>query len=113
MTEFNDLVHLLRLRGEERAERVAYTFLRDGETEEATLRYGELDTRARAIGAALERLGGRGERALLLFPAGLDFISAFFGCLYAGAVAVPSYPPAGRRPQPRLRSIARDARVRF
>ncbi|HEX6861479.1 MAG TPA: fatty acyl-AMP ligase, partial [Thermoanaerobaculia bacterium] len=113
MVEFNDLVHLLGTRAQERAERVAYTFLRDGETEEATLRYGELDVRARAIGAALERLGGRGERALLLFPAGLDFISAFFGCLYAGAVAVPSYPPAARRPQPRLRSIARSAGVRF
>ncbi|HKV10827.1 MAG TPA: AMP-binding protein, partial [Thermoanaerobaculia bacterium] len=113
MAEFNDLVHLLRSRGEERAERLAYTFLRDGEVEEATLRYGELDTRARAIGAALERLGGRGERALLLFPAGLDFVSAFFGCLYAGAVAVPSYPPVARRPQPRLRTIARSAGVRF
>jgi natural product biosynthesis luciferase-like monooxygenase protein/FkbM family methyltransferase len=92
---------------------VAYTFLRDGEVEEATLRYGELHVRAAAIGAALQQLAGRGERALLLFPPGLEFIAAFFGCLYAGVVAVPSYPPGRRRREPRLRAIARDARVRF
>ncbi|MFL6199525.1 MAG: MupA/Atu3671 family FMN-dependent luciferase-like monooxygenase [Thermoanaerobaculia bacterium] len=108
-----DLVDLLRVRASERPDRPAYTFLRDGEAEDAALSYGGLQTRARAIGAALQRLGARGERALLLYPAGLEFIAAFFGCLHAEAVAVPSYPPSPRRPQPRLQSIARDARVRF
>ncbi len=54
-----------------------------------------------------------GERALLLYPPGLDFIAAFFGCLYAGVVAVPAYPPRPNdRSQPRLRAIARDAEPR-
>jgi natural product biosynthesis luciferase-like monooxygenase protein/FkbM family methyltransferase len=111
-----DLVDLLRARAAEQpsgSDRIAYTFLRDGEDEDVRLGYRELETRARAIAATLQRLRGRKERALLLYPAGLDFVSAFFGCLFAEVVAVPSYPPTPRRPQPRLRSIARDARVRF
>jgi acyl-CoA synthetase (AMP-forming)/AMP-acid ligase II len=55
-----------------------------------------------------------GERALLLYPPGLDFIPAFFGCLYAGVVAVPAYPPQpsqASRTLPRLLSIVADADV--
>ncbi|HEX2222588.1 MAG TPA: AMP-binding protein, partial [Thermoanaerobaculia bacterium] len=115
-----DLVQLLRVRSRQQNPQAGYIFLRDGEVEEAALSHAALDARARAIGAALQDLdvdaGTAGERALLLFPAGLDFVAAFFGCLYAGVVAVPSYPPgpAGlRRPQPRLRAIARDCRPRI
>jgi natural product biosynthesis luciferase-like monooxygenase protein/FkbM family methyltransferase len=107
---WTSLVHLLRGRAETRPERLAYTFLKDGEAEDGEVSVGDLDTRARALGAALQDLGGAGERVLLLFPPGLDFIAAFFGCLYAGAVAVPAYPPSLSRAQPRLRAIARDAR---
>ncbi len=73
------------------------------------LTYGELDARARSIGALLQEHGARGERALLLYPPGLEYIAAFFGCLYAGAVAVPAYPPRLNRSLPRLRSILEDA----
>ena len=88
-------------------------FLLDGEVEQARLTYAELDARARAVATALQRRGAAGVRVLLLYPAGLDFIAAFFGCLYAGAVAVPAYPPRAGREQPRLRSILEDARPRF
>src|SRR6266545_1598218 len=87
-----NLVDLLRERASATPDRRAYTFLADGETESAALSWGELDARARGIGAALAGQRAEGERVLLLFPPGLDFIAAFFGCLYAGAVAVPSYP---------------------
>ena len=50
-----------------------------------------------------------GERALLLYPPGLDFISAFFGCLYGGVVAVPVYPPRRNRSLERIQAIADDA----
>ena len=100
------LVDLLRARAAEKGEDTLYTFLADGEAEEASLSYAGLDRRARAIGARLQEAGAAGERALLLYPPGLDFIAAFFGCLYAGAVAVPAYPPRAGRTQPRLRSIA-------
>jgi acyl-CoA synthetase (AMP-forming)/AMP-acid ligase II len=107
------LIELLQRRADEQPERHAFSFLADGEGEaEARLSYGELDRRARALGARLRALGLAGERALLLYPPGLEFIAAFFGCLYAGAVAVPAYPPRANRPMTRLRSIAADARPR-
>ncbi|HVR99639.1 MAG TPA: AMP-binding protein, partial [Thermoanaerobaculia bacterium] len=107
------LVNLLRARAQEHPERPAYTFLLDGEVETARLTYGDLDRQARAIAALLQERGAAGERALLLFPPGLEFVAAFFGCLYAGVVAVPAYPPRPGQEQPRLRSILADARPRF
>ncbi|HYG61062.1 MAG TPA: amino acid adenylation domain-containing protein, partial [Thermoanaerobaculia bacterium] len=112
----SNLVEVLRAHALERPGRRAYTFLADGAAGAdgaESWTWAELDARARAIGAALARERGQGERALLLFPPGLDFIAAFFGCLYAGVVAVPCYPPRPRRDHPRLRAIARDARPRF
>ncbi|HEV2844558.1 MAG TPA: fatty acyl-AMP ligase, partial [Thermoanaerobaculia bacterium] len=104
------LVQVLRGRALEHPERPAFTFLADGEEEGARLTFAELDARARALGALLQRLGLRGERALLLYSPGLEFVSAFLGCLYGGVIAVPAYPPRSERMLPRLRSIARDAR---
>ena len=104
------LVELLEIRAQERPHQLAYTFLLEGEEEASQLTYGELATRARAVGAALQAAGAGGRRALLLYPPSLEFIVAFFGCLYAGTVAVPAYPPRSQRSLPRLRSIALDAR---
>ncbi len=87
------LVDLLRWRAEQQPDAFIYRFLQDGESEESTITLGELDRQARAIGAWLESQNARGERALLLYPAGLDYIAAFFGCLYAGVTAIPAYPP--------------------
>ena len=86
-----------------------YTFLTDGEDEAVHLAYAELDERARQIAAALTTHAAPGARALLLYPPGLEFICAFFGCLYAGLVAVPAYPPRNARGVPRIRTIAQDA----
>ncbi|MCX7899777.1 MAG: AMP-binding protein [Methylocystis sp.] len=103
-----NLVDLLRLQATARADKLAYLFLEDGEREGARLSFGDLDRRARAIASRLISLGLEGERVLLLYPQGLPYIEAFFGCLYAGVVAVPAYPPSGRHIQ-RLQSIFRDA----
>ena len=73
-----------RLRAEIDGDEIAYTFLVDGENEEAHLRFGEIDLQARALGAKLQTLGVKGDRVLLLFHPGLEYISAFFGVLYAG-----------------------------
>lgn len=109
------LVHLLRSRADQRPDALAHTFLVDGEREGACFTYAELDARARAIAVALRRHGVRpGDRALLIYPPSLDFIPAFFGCLYAGVVAVPTYPPQPAqtaRTLPRLLSIVADADV--
>ncbi|MFD5698626.1 aminotransferase class I/II-fold pyridoxal phosphate-dependent enzyme [Streptomyces lasiicapitis] len=76
--------------------------------------FAELDLRARRVAALLQHEGATGEPVLLLHPPGLDYIAAFLGCLYAGAVAVPAYPPDTRRfgqTMPRLAAIARDSRA--
>ncbi|HEX4498685.1 MAG TPA: AMP-binding protein, partial [Thermoanaerobaculia bacterium] len=103
------LTQALRLRASMTPERRAYTFLADGEEESGHLDYRELDARARAIAAALCRTCAMGDRALLLYPPGLDFVAAFFGCLYAGVIAVPAYPPRSPRMLPRLAAILEDS----
>jgi len=91
---------------------VGLTFLLDGEKEVASLTYAQFHRRATAIAATLVERGLRGQRVLLAYPPGLDFVAAFFGCLYAGATAVPIYPPEPfrlERTMPRFRAIAADA----
>ena len=105
------LVELLRERAQHEPHRVAYTFLQDGETEEIQLTYAELDRQARAIAVLIKEMGAARKRILLLYPPGLHYIAAFFGCLYAGAVAVPAYPPRRNRNLVRLNSIMDDAQV--
>jgi len=110
--KFSTLVDILRYRTLHQPNKIAYTFLVDGETEEEVhLTYEALDARARAIAAQLQSLGARGERALLLYPQGLEFIAAFFGCLYAGVVAVPAYPPRANQSVLRLSAIVADAQA--
>ncbi|MEW5927966.1 MAG: amino acid adenylation domain-containing protein, partial [Gemmatimonadota bacterium] len=104
------LVELLRFRAGEDPDRRAYTFLENGEVEQGHATYGELDLRARAVGARLQALGARGERALLLYPPGLEYVAALFGCFYAGVIAVPAYPPRRNRTDTRLQSIVADCR---
>ena len=87
------LAEVLLTRAAQTPDAPAYRFWIDGEEEEQWLRYGELDRQARMIAAALQNVAGTGDRALLLFAPGLEFISAFFGCQYAGVVPVPAYPP--------------------
>ncbi len=110
---FNSLVSMLRHRALHQENSRAYTFLADGENEHALLTYAQLDRRARAIAAALADRGVRpGDRAILLYPPGLDFITAFFGAIYAGVIAVPCYPPHRlqiARSLPRLTAIVANA----
>jgi len=71
------LVDLLRSRAEQYPDRLAYRLIQDGEAEIISITYGELDRQARAIGSWLETSGASGQRALLLYPPGLDYISSF------------------------------------
>ncbi|WNV06060.1 amino acid adenylation domain-containing protein [Candidatus Methylospira mobilis] len=103
-----NFVELLHTRAHEKPGQTAYVFLGDGEAESGRLSFAELDRRARAIAARLQAMRMNGERALLLYPQGLAYIEAFFGCLYAGVVAVPAYPPTRQHLQ-RLHGIMRDA----
>ena len=108
------LVDLLLHRADSEGARRLFTFLGDEEGEEQPLSYAELDQRARRIAVALRERVPAGERVLLLYPPGLEYVAGFFGCLYAGVVAVPAYPPDPTRLDrtlPRLRAIIQDAQA--
>ena len=100
------LHEVLAERAELAGARRAYTFI--GTDQDHPITFRELDQRARAIAAMLQQKYEPGERAILVFPAGLDFIATFFGCLYAGIRAVPTTYPKPRRPMPRMASIVND-----
>lgn len=91
----------------------AYVFLADRGGEEASLTFAELDRRARALAGHLARRGRPGERAVLLFPPGLDFLVGFFACFYAGIIAVPMMPPRRNRPRESSLSIIADCTPTF
>ncbi len=115
LSRFGSFVDVLRARGAEQPDHTAFVFLRGDDSREERVTYAELDRRARAIAAVLRSHASPGDRAVLLYPSGLDFVAAFFGCLYSGIVAVPAYPPVTanlRRTLPRLQSIVADAQAR-
>jgi acyl-CoA synthetase (AMP-forming)/AMP-acid ligase II/alkylation response protein AidB-like acyl-CoA dehydrogenase/acyl carrier protein len=88
--------------------KVAYTFLRDdGKVDEIT--YGELERRASALAATLAAKARPGARALLLYPAGLEFIAVYLACLLAGLIAVPATIPHKTRASRRLKALLDDA----
>jgi acyl-CoA synthetase (AMP-forming)/AMP-acid ligase II len=105
------VVSLLRMRASKQPGQVAYAFAAEhGGRQEIT--YAELDRKAASIACLLGDLGLRGKLAMLLYPPGLDYVAAFFGCLYAGAIAVPACPPDPLRPDrslSRLVAVAQDA----
>ncbi|MGH9347594.1 MAG: AMP-binding protein, partial [Vicinamibacterales bacterium] len=74
-----------------------FTFLDDGECESARLSYADLDRRARAIAALLQHHRLPGERVVLVYEPGLEYVCALCACLYSGVVAVPAPPPPGAR----------------
>ncbi len=108
-----NLVDHLQYWTEEQPTAIAFYFLRDGLDTEIQLTYGELDRRARAIGAELASRGLAGEPVLLLYPPGVDFLYGLLGCLYAGAIAVPAYLPRRNRNTERVQSISQDCEARF
>lgn len=105
------MVDLLRQQAARFGDRTAYEYL-DDHAGNQSVSFKQLDQQAKAIAVALRSEVQQGERVLLVYPAGLEFISAFFGCLYAGVTAVPATYPKPRRPLPRMASIASDSGAR-
>jgi acyl-CoA synthetase (AMP-forming)/AMP-acid ligase II len=110
---FNSLVDLITRRAVEQHDERGYVFLSDKGDEEAALTFGELHRRAMAVAAQLRESGSPGERALLLFGAGLDFIIAYFGCVLAGVIAVPMMLPRRNSSLGSSASIVANAGPRF
>jgi acyl-CoA synthetase (AMP-forming)/AMP-acid ligase II len=111
-TSWTSLVEVLRSRAETQPDRIAFTWLGGDPEGDVDLTYRELAQRAQAVAALLLTAGLPGERALLLCPPGFDFIAALCGCLAAGWLAVPAYPPPLNQRLDRVRAIADDAQPR-
>lgn len=107
------LVDIVGWRALHQPDQQAYIFLDDGEKEATSITYAQLEWQAKSIAAQLQHATRPGERALLLYPPGLAYIAAFMGCLYAGVVAVPAYPPSSIRSLGRIQAIAADARAQL
>jgi acyl-CoA synthetase (AMP-forming)/AMP-acid ligase II len=111
------LVDLLQEQASVSPKQPLYTFLSDSETQEEPISYGDFNRRVRAIAAHLQSCGAQvGDRALLIYPPGLEYIAGYFGCLYAGVIAVPAYPPNParlNRTLPRLQAIVGNAQPKY
>ncbi|MCU0664556.1 MAG: amino acid adenylation domain-containing protein, partial [Myxococcota bacterium] len=105
------LVELLEQHASQQPRKVAFEFL-ENRNKSTKMTYAELAQRARAIAASLRKDLEPGDRALLLYAPGIDYITGFFGCLYAGVIAVPAYPPTSTRTIGRLLSIVEDSGTR-
>ncbi|MBL1078306.1 fatty acyl-AMP ligase [Nocardia sp. 2] len=104
------LPDVLRQRAETEPDRTAYIFLDESGAETDSLTYRELYRRAHTVAGVLRAHCVPGDRALLIFPQSLDFIVAYFGCLYARVLAVPVQPPRRGQLQESTKSIVRDCR---
>ncbi len=103
------LVDRIRARADQTGQRPALIFLERGEREGARASYADLDRAAQAVARSLLDAGAGNRPVLVALPAGIDFVYAFLGCLYAGAFAVPAPYPQQRRHWERLFGILADA----
>ncbi len=93
MDTYRSLVALLARRAKDQPDERAYVFLSDRGEEEAAITFRELHDQAQALAGRLAERVQPGERALLVFPPGLEFLVAFFACLIARVIAVPMMMP--------------------
>lgn len=112
LSRSTSLVELVRARAETHPDRLAYRFFGERPDEQIECTYAQLDRRVRGIAAHFQALDLEGQRALLFFPPGIDFIEAFLGCLYARVIAIPCALPQEKRGLSRVRKIAEDAGTR-
>ena len=109
----SDLIDLLELRAEKQSGQVAFIFLEDGINEKASITFDKMAIKARAIATSLQKQGKKGDRILMLFPTGIEFIVSLFGVFFAGMIGVPSYPPRRNKPNERFHAILEDSSTSF
>ena len=108
-TPFSTPVEVLEGRAQAEPEKMAFSYLDQGEVEVDRLTYAQLDQQARTIAAYLQSISQPGERAMLIFPPGLEFVKTMYGCMYAGIAPIPTNPPMLTRSAQRLYTIAKDS----
>jgi acyl-CoA synthetase (AMP-forming)/AMP-acid ligase II len=102
------LVELLRHRAAHRPTERVYTFLYGDERHSLT--YKELDAIVRSTAVQILERCAPGDRALMIYPPGLEYIAALYACMYAGVIAVPAYTPRPNRPLSRIEAIIANAK---
>ena len=110
LTTYNAISNILQKRADLNPNKIAYTFLKDGGNIEEKVTYLDLHLSAIKIARRLHECCKKSDRVVMFFPPGLEFIKAFFGCLYAGVIAVPSYPPKKNRYNEKLKLIIHDCK---
>ncbi len=107
------IIESLQYRAESQPHQTAYTFLKDGEVETGHLTYLALAQQAQAVAASLQARKATGQCAILLYPSGLEFISAFLGCLLAGVIAIPANPPRRIEKTSKLEAMLQDSQAAY
>lgn len=111
LNNFENLVDVLQFRASSAAScNTAFMHIESSNEENKEISFASLDTEARAVAALIQRYAQKGDRVLLVYPPGIDYITTFFGCAYAGVIAVPALPPANRKTFPRLQGIIEDSK---
>ncbi|MFE4038988.1 fatty acyl-AMP ligase [Priestia sp. YIM B13489] len=108
-SNYSSMIDLLSHKVMIHPEKVVYTFLSNDNQDETNITYQELHMYAKQIAAYLQHLGLEGQRALLMYPSGIDYVKAFLGCIYANVIPVPVYPPGLSRNMERLKAIMDDS----
>lgn len=108
MSEFNNLADVAAARAQALGDSPLYTFLDTGDDQASELSFAALDARARSVAASLQAVSQRFDRFILVLPPGLEYITAFWSCLYAGVCAVPLYPPMNPKHISRMLSVMQD-----
>lgn len=106
------IIDIIRWRAEKQSNKLAYQFNDyscPSEVEENVLSYAELDRKSRHIAALLQDLNVYGKPVLIMYPPGLDYIVAYFGCLFAGAIAVPCYSPLNSSMMSTLNKVVKNS----
>lgn len=104
---------VIKNRTVEKPDHVVFRFLSDGVIENESFTYQQLETRSKALGAAMQNAGSKGDRVLLLFHHGLSYVASLYACFYSGFVAVPAYPPRRNRGIERIQTIITDSEAKI
>lgn len=112
-TQFNSYPNILRWRAQHERDALSYCFLKDGRTEAESFTYSQLDRKVRALASHLQGLHSEQERALLILENDLNYLIAFFACLYSKTIAVTLHPPSSKEQLFRLQQVIKDCNPKF
>ena len=103
--QFKNIGHWLEYWAEHAPDKVAFHFLGEKDGDVSSISFSELLDRTQAVASALLQSAHPGDRVVLTYHPGIEFFVAFLGCIQAGLIAVPVYPPTSAKHWPRFIKI--------